>query len=288
MAASSVAEASRSGGRFVRLRKLRWPVRVASVVLVLAAVAAIFGPALAPESPNHVSLTGVFEPLFGAHLLGTDGSGRDILSRLLAGARSALLVPLGVCIGATAVGTLMGIGMAWRGGIPEAIASAGLDVAFAFPGLLAAILAVAIFGPGLLAPAIALAIVFVPYVARVVRAVALRERNLPYIAALKVRGFSTWEIVGRHLLPNIMPTVIAQTAVTYSYAIIDLAAINFLGLGLQAPASDWGLMVAEGKSGLLGGHAQVALSAAFCIVVVIISVNVIAEQFGGGAEARVG
>lgn len=286
MESASIPVSSRTAGARQSLGNLRWPVRVALVVLALAAIATAFGPLPVPQDPNHVSLSGVFESPSGSHLLGTDASGRDIFSRLLVGARSTLLAPLAICLVATVFGGLIGISMAWRGGIADTAASAGLDVVFAFPGLLAAILAVALFGKGLVAPSVALAIVYLPYIGRVVRAAALRERNLPYIAALTVQGFSGRRILSRHLGPNIAPVLIAQAVITFSYAMVDLAAINFLGLGLQPPSSDWGVMVASGQSAILGGHSMESLSAAFCIVAVIVSVNVLGEQFSGRPEAR--
>jgi peptide/nickel transport system permease protein len=239
---------------------------------------ALVGPALAPESPNHVDLSAVLSSPSGAHLLGTDSSGRDLLSRIMFGARSALAGPLIVCVLATALGTLVGTVAAWLGGLADTVAVRGLDVIFAFPGLLAAILAVAMFGKGLVAPAIALSIVYVPYVGRVVRSAAIRERSLPYVAALTVQGFSAPRILFRHLLLNISPVVVVQAVVTFSYAMIDLAAINFLGLGLQPPSSDWGVMIANGQSAILGGHPQESISAALCFVAVIVSANVLGDR----------
>lgn len=288
MEAATLGAPSRMAAARHWLGDLRWPVRIALVILALAALAAAFGSLLAPNDPNHVSLSAAFESPGGSYLLGGDASGRDIFSRLLAGARSTLVPPLLICLVATALGALIGIGMAWRGGFVDTAAAAGLNVVFAFPGLLAAILAVAVFGKGLVAPSIALGIVYLPYIARVVRAAALRERSQPYASALIVQGFSSWRIVSRHIAPNIAPVLIAQAVITFSYAMIDLAAIDFLGLGLQPPASDWGVMVASGQSAILGGHAMESLSAALCIVAVIVSVNVVGEQFSDGPEARAG
>jgi peptide/nickel transport system permease protein len=252
--------------------------------MATARIAAIFGPLLAPQDPNHVDLGAVFAGPSGDHLLGTDASGRDLLSRLLVGARSALLGPLIVSVLATGVGLLIALAMAWRGGVVDTVGARGLDVLFAFPGLLAAILAVAMFGKGLTAPAIALALVYLPYVARVIRSAALAERGQAYVAVLTLQGLSAWRIASRHIVPNIAPIIIAQAVVAFSYALIDLAAISFLGLGIQPPSSDWGLMVAEGQSAIVGGHPQESLLAGLCIVAVIVSVNVLGERAAGGPE----
>lgn len=266
-----------------RLAQTDWVVRVALGIVVIAALAAIFGPLLAPHEPSRTDLSAAFQGPSPDHLLGTDASGRDLLSRLLFGARTALLAPLVIAMLTVGFGVLVGLLIAWHGGWVDAVGARAMDVVFAFPALLAAILAVAMFGKGLAAPVVALAIVYLPYVARLIRAAALRERNLPYVAAMTVQGFSGQRIVTRHLLPNILPMVIAQAVLCFSYAMIDLSAINFLGLGLQPPSSDWGVMVAEGQSAIIGGNPQESLLAGFCIVAVIASVNVLGERLAEDA-----
>jgi peptide/nickel transport system permease protein len=254
----------------------------AVVVLALLAAMALLGPWLAPESASRVDLGAAFQGPSAAHPLGTDASGRDILGRLLAGARTAMVGALLATLLATTVGTAIAIASAWRGGRADALASRSLDVLFAFPGLLLAILAVAVFGPGLTAPVIALAIAYVPYVARIVRSSALRQRSMEYIAACRLQGLSGWAICRRHLLPNVQRVVYVQGAVTFSYAMVDLAAINFLGLGVQAPQADWGVMVASGQSSILRGRPEEALFASAMIVLAVVSVNLLAERLGNG------
>jgi peptide/nickel transport system permease protein len=261
-----------------RIGSSGWPVRVALAIVVIAAVAAIAGPWIAPHDPNDVDLSSTFQGPSTDHWFGTDANGRDILSRLLVGARPALLGPLAVSLLTVGVGVVFGIGMAWRRGWVDSVSSRALDVLFAFPALLTAILAVAMFGKGLSAPVVALAIVYLPYVARLVRAAALRERHLPYVAAMTTQGFSGWRITTRHLLPNLWPLISAQAVIGFSYAMIDLSAINFLGLGLQPPTADWGSMVASGQSAILGGNPQESLAAGLCIVSVIVSVNILGER----------
>jgi peptide/nickel transport system permease protein len=262
-----------------------WGVRISIAVVTIALVAAIFGPLLAPQDPNATSLLDAFQPPSGDHFLGTDGSGRDIFSRLLAGARSSVLGPLAVAVLCTALGTFLGIVSAWRRGTVDRVVVRGMDVIFAFPGLLVAILAVAMFGKGLLAPAIALAIVYVPYVGRIVRSAALRERSLPYVEALTLQGLSVTRICVRHILPNIGEIVAAQAVIAFSYAVIDLAAINYLGFGIQPPQADWGSMVASGQSSILDGHYEEALFAGLCIVGLIVAVNVLGEAISPDADA---
>ena len=143
------------------------------------------------------------------------------------------------------LGTTIAVAAAWLGGRFDTLSSVVLDVLFAFPGILLAVLAAAVFGAGLTAAAIALAIAYTPYIARVLRGAALKERAQQYISALEVQGLSAWLICLRHLVPNMLGLVVAQGTILFGYAMVDLAAISFIGLGVQAPDPDWGVMVSE-------------------------------------------
>ena len=177
----------------------------------------------------------------GGHALGFDFQGRDVLSRLLAGAQSAMRGPLVVVVLAMAGGRgAFALIAAWRRGATDAVISSGMDVLFAFPGILLAVLATTVFGAGLTAASVALSIAYLPYVARVLRAGALRERSQPYVQALEVQGASVPRICLAHILPNMSRMVVAQATVLFGYAMVDLAAISFLGLGVQPPAANFG------------------------------------------------
>jgi peptide/nickel transport system permease protein len=249
------------------------------VVLALLMFVSLFAPFLAPRDPLSIDLSHVLEGSSGQHLLGTDQSGRDIMSRLIFGARTSLLGPLGVVLVSTIVGVAGGVTAAWRGGWIDSIISRVSDLLFSFPGLLLAILAVSLFGSGLVAPVIALAIAYTPYVARLARSAALVERDRPYIAACRVQGFGGLMICVRHLVPNIAPVVLAQATIDFGYALIDLAALSFLGLGVQPPTADWGVMVSEGQASVLRGAPQQAMFAGAAIVVTVVAFNVIGEGF---------
>jgi peptide/nickel transport system permease protein len=164
---------------------------------------------------------------------------------------------------------------AWRGGRVDSVATGIIDVLLGFPGLLLAILAVAFFGTGLLAPAIALSVAYAPFFARVTRSVAIRERSQAYTSALTVQGYSGLRVCVRHMFPNILPLVLAQAAILFGYAMVDLAAISYLGLGVQPPTPDWGSMVSVGQAAVLLGRPQVALSAGAAIVLTVIAFNVV-------------
>jgi peptide/nickel transport system permease protein len=257
-----------------------------AVIIAVATFVAVFGPLIAPYPPNLPNLSLAWVGPTGGHLLGYDFEGRDVLSRLLAGAQTAMLGPLAVVIVSVTVGTLLAVIAAWRRGASDAVISSGLDILFAFPGILFAVLAAAVFGASLLAAAIALSIAYMPYVARVLRGAALKERSRPYVAALEVQGASARSICLRHLIPNIAPLIVAQATILFGYAMVDLAAISFLGLGVQPPTANWGVMISENEDGILQGYPLPALAASVCIVVVVIAVNVLGERLFEQAQAR--
>ena len=249
-----------------------------AAVLVVAALVAVVGRTIAPHDPDLTNLKFAFVGAYEDHYLGFDSQGRDLMSRLLAGARTSLLGPLVVVVLSMVLGTTIAIASAWKGGRFDTVVSAVLDVLFAFPAIVLAILASVVIEPGLKAATIALAIAYTPYIARVLRSAALRERSRDYIAALEVQGLRAWAICVRHLARNLVPLIVAQGAILFGYAMVDLAAISFLGLGVQVPQADWGVMVSTGQSGVLQGYPMESLSAGLCIVTVVIAVNLLGER----------
>jgi peptide/nickel transport system permease protein len=253
---------------------------LSSVVLGAMVIFVIFGSVIAPQSPSAVNLEIALQGPSLAHLFGTDATGRDIFSRVLAGARPSILGPILIALIATGLGTLIGVVAAWKRGVSDALLSRSMEILFAFPGLLLAMMAVAILGRGLTAPVVALAIANTPWVARIVRSAALRERSLPYIAASSVQGFSGLAICVRHVLPNISRTIWAQLALTFTYGMTDLLAINFLGLGVQPPTPDWGVLVNEGQNSILQGAPWETLFASVFIVLTIVAATALSARLG--------
>ncbi|MFE5614727.1 ABC transporter permease [Streptomyces sp. NPDC056470] len=249
----------------------------AVVVLAGLVLVAVFAPVLAPYDPEALDLSASLVGTGGDHLLGTDQSGRDILSRLLHGARTGLLGPLLVVGVSTLLGTLLGLVAAWRGGWADVLLSRSMDLAFAIPGLLFAILLVAVLGSGMTAPVIAMAVAYTPYVGRLVRGIARQEKARAYIESYRVQGWSGWTICLRHLLPNIAPTVFAQSAMNFGYALMDLAALSFLGFGVQPPTADWGAMINEGQAALQQGAMLPALAPSFCVVLAVVAFGIVGE-----------
>ncbi|MFB7559595.1 ABC transporter permease [Streptomyces brevispora] len=249
----------------------------AVAVLSVLVLVAVLAPVLAPHDPEFLDLSSSLVGTTGDHLLGTDQSGRDILSRLIHGARTGLLGPLLVVGVSTVLGILLGVVAAWRGGWADAILSRSMDMAFAIPGLLLAILLVSVVGPGMTAPVIAMAVAYTPYVGRLVRSIARQEKARPYIESYRVQGWSGWTICLRHLLPNILPTVLAQSAMNFGYVLMDLAALSFLGFGVQPPTADWGSMINEGQSALQQGAMLPALAPSACIVLAVVAFGIVGE-----------
>ncbi|MBB4980501.1 MULTISPECIES: ABC transporter permease [Streptomyces] len=250
---------------------------VSVAVLVLLVLVAVLAPVLTPYDPEALDLSASLVGTTGDHLLGTDQSGRDILSRLLVGARTGLLGPLLVVGVSTLLGTLLGVVAAWRGGWVDTMLSRSMDLVFAIPGLLLAILLVSVVGEGLTAPVIAMSVAYTPYVGRLVRGIAQQEKARPYIEAYRVQGWSGWTVSVRHLLPNIAPTVFAQSAMNFGYALMDLAALSFLGFGVQPPAADWGAMINEGQAAVLQGAMLPALAPSACIVLAVVAFGIVGE-----------
>lgn len=247
-------------------------------VLALAVISAVGAPLLAPFDPLAVNLRLInAAPGTDGHLLGTDASGRDILSRLMFGAQTSLLGPMIAVSVAATVGIALGAAAAWRGGWVDSVISRLIDFLFAFPGLLAAVFTVALFGPGFLAPAIGIAIAYAPAIARLTRTVILQERDKLYVKAELALGFRGFRVLTRSVMPNALPVVLSLVILSFGYALIDLAALSFLGLGVQAPQPDWGVMLNESASSMIQGAWWVMATPALVIIIVVVAVNIVGE-----------
>jgi peptide/nickel transport system permease protein len=258
---------------------------VAGAFVVLLALVAILAPVIAPYAPNAQDLLNTSTGPSSAHLLGTDNLGRDLLSRLMWGARPSLLGPLIVIGIATAVAVPVAVISGWMGGKVDLVISRVLDLIFAFPGILLAVLVVALWGPGLLPCSISLSIAYMPWIARVCRSGILKERNKPYIAAAEVQGLSGFAICARHLIPNIAPIIWSQATISFGYALVDLAALSFLGLNIQPPQSDWGVMT-NNEIALLGGHLGELLIPCLMIVLCVTAVTYLGNQLASDESER--
>jgi peptide/nickel transport system permease protein len=265
------------------LRRVDPLLAVSLAVCALLALLAVFGPLLMPHSPSQTSILQANQGSSSGHLLGTDELGRDIFSRLIAGARLSLLGPLIVVVLSSVAGTAVAILGVWIRGPFEEVSVRLVDIMFAFPSLLFAILTIAVFGEGFVAPVIALSVGYTPYMARIVRSVARRDRYLPYVDACLVGGLSGWRICTRHLLRNVWPVVLAQATIGFASAIIDLASLSFIGLGTQPPSNDWGLMISDGTTPLLNGYPRQCFAAGVMVVITVVAFNVLGDRLAARA-----
>lgn len=259
---------------------------VAGGIIVLLVLVAVFAPWITPYDPEAGDVLSSFGPPSAAHWLGTDSAGRDILSRLIAGSRSSLLGGAVVTLIAGVLGSALALAMAWKGGWFDSVMTAGLAVLFAFPGAIMAIIAATLFGPSLWTAIITTAIPMTPAIARVVRSEALRQRAMPYVSTVWLQGLSGWRVSIRHLLPNVAPIIVAQLATVFGYAMLGIATLSFLGLGIRPPGADWGVMIADGKPSVLQGHPAESLWAGLMIIVAVMAFTVLADEITSRFERR--
>jgi peptide/nickel transport system permease protein len=225
-------------------------IRVGILIVVLAVLAATLGPVLTPYDPSAQTLAERLGPPSAAHPFGLDELGRDILSRLLSGARISLLVGLAVVSVSSLIGMTLGSIAGYFGGGIDDLISRVIDILMAFPGILLAIALVAVLGPSLTNVVLALSVIGWVGYARLVRGQALRAREFEYVQAARALGAGPARIVARHVLPTAFPAVIVQATLGMAGAIIAEASLSFLGLGVQPPTPSWGTMLDAGRSHL--------------------------------------
>jgi peptide/nickel transport system permease protein len=218
-------------------------------VILVATVfgAAAFGALLAPYPPDVISLLERFRPPSATHLFGTDDYGRDLFSRVLAGARISVEVAAVVLSISVTLGTLLGAVAGFFGGLVDEAIMRVTDLFLAFPALILAAAIAATWGGNLTTTVIALSTVYWPWYARLVRGQVLSLREREFVTAATVSGANPWDIMRRHLLPNVLPYVIIQISLDIGYVILSTSALSFLGLGAQPPTPEWGGMMTDAR-----------------------------------------
>jgi peptide/nickel transport system permease protein len=260
-----------------------------AVVMSLFILIAIFAPLIAPYDPLQQNLAGKFAPPSRAHLMGQDELGRDILSRVIYGARISLTAGLAAVAVATGLGTLIGVAAGYFGRWPDSVLMRLMDVVLSFPSILLAILIVSVLGASLTNAMLAIGIVFIPQMARVVRSAVISVRDRDFIEAERALGAGNAQIVGSGVLPNSMAPLIVQATLTLATAILDVAALSFLGLGARAPSPEWGAMLTDAfRSGygvfVEGQHAIIfpGIAIALCVL----SVNFVGDGLRDAMDPR--
>ena len=225
--------------------------RIGGAIVLMAVLAAVFGPMLVPFDPADQELALRLEGPTGLHWFGLDELGRDIFARVLSGARISLLVGLVVVGVSSLLGTLLGSIAGYFGGMVDEAVSRVMDILLAFPGLLLAIAMVAVLGPSLTNVILALTLIGWVGYARLVRGQVLRARELEFVQAARALGAGTPRILARHIIPTALPAVTVQATLGMGGAILAEASLSFLGLGVQPPTPSWGTMLSYGKAHLL-------------------------------------
>ena len=251
-------------------------VTVAFVILVVIVAACALAPLIAPYDPNVNDLYNRLAMPSAEHLFGCDQNGRDLFSRVLFGGRTALISAIGVVAISMVVGIPLGLASGYYGGFVDTAIMRVCDVVLSFPSLLLAFIFVAGLGRNTFNAVLALGIVYVPMLTRLTRSLTLVEKNKVYVAACDSLGYSDVRIMYRHILPNCISTILVQITLDIAYAILDMAALSFLGLGTQPPQADWGSMLDEGRAVLLM-NPLLSLIPGLVIVVVVVSLNIFSD-----------
>jgi peptide/nickel transport system permease protein len=264
--------------RVPRARKRRPSVVVAAafVVVVAVAVCAVFGGAIAPHDPSAQDLLNTLTRPGSSHWLGTDDLGRDVFSRTIAGARTAVLGPLAIALGAMLIGNIFGLFAGYRGGWVDATIMRFADLIYALPALLVAIVVVGVLGGGYFRAVALLVFLYCPFDTRLVRAATLEQRSRPYVEAARTLGLPTWRIMFMHIWPNVLPVAVANATLAFAFALVSLSSLSFLGIGVGPGTADWGRMLADSRT-LLFDNPATALAPGIALVVTAASVNVIGD-----------
>jgi len=259
--------------------------KLGALIVGVALLTAIVGPAIAPFDPAAQTLAlRLAAPSF-SHPFGLDELGRDILARVLAGARISFLVGFTVVIVSAAIGTLLGAVAGYVGGRVDDVISRVIDTLLAFPGLLLAIALVAVLGPSLVNVLFALTIIGWVGYARLVRGQVLRAREFEYVEAARALGASTTRILWKHVIPTAIPVVVVQATLGMAGAIIGEASLSFLGLGVQPPTPSWGTMLNGGRAHILDAP-HLTLFPGLAIALLVLGLNFLGDGLRDRIDPR--
>lgn len=249
---------------------------VCSVILLIFSFITILAPWISPHDPIQVNLALKLCPPSWEYPLGTDQLGRCNLSRILYGARISLGFASLIFISSLGIGLLVGTIAGYRGGWIDIVLMRFCEGVMAFPNLVLVLGLVGLFGPGLWQVVLALMMVQWVYYARMFRSmvVSLKEQN--FITAARICGSSPWKIIRRHMIPNVLPPIVVMGTLEMGWAIMDISALSFLGLGIQPPTPEWGAMIHEGKS-YIRSHPELMLYPGMMILLVVMTFNVLGE-----------
>lgn len=250
---------------------------ISGAIILAAVIMAVFSGVLAPYDPTEVDPAASFLPaLSPGHLLGTDKLGRDLLSRLIVGAQSSMLNALLIVLFEVVIGVPIGLICGYYGGKIDAVIMRIWDVVCAIPSLLLSFILIAVFGRGNLTGVMAIGIAFIPLTAKMARSLIITEKKAVYVEACRSMGYSDMRIIFSHILPNVITTMIAQFTMDVGAAIVSMATLSYLGLGIQPPDADWGTLLENGMQNFYNN--TILLSApAVAIMLVTVAVNIFSD-----------
>ena len=258
---------------------------VALCVLVLMALAAIFADVLTPYGPYDSELSQVKVGPSWAHPFGCDENGRDILTRILYGARISLSVGIISVLISTIIGSAIGLISAYYGGKVDAIVSRLREMIQSFPSILLAIIFMSVFGRGIENAVIAIAVVSIPGPARIIRSSALSAKENDYVTSARAIGCSDARIMFKHILPNILAPIIVNATMSVSGAILSLASLGFLGLGVQPPTAEWGYMLSSGRNYIFSAN-HIITFPGIAIALTVLSFNLLGDGLRDALDPR--
>ena len=257
----------------------------AAIILVMVFLAAT-ADMIAPYDPLATDYAAMLSAPGAGHWLGTDAFGRDVLSRMIYGSRTALMVGLGASLLGAVFGSLIGVASAYFGGRVDLVVQRVMDVFFAFPVIILALAVVAVLGTGAGNVILAIAVPMIPRCARVVRASALSVREMPYVDAARAAGFGNGRIILRHMLPNVMAPILIMATAFLGEAILLEASLSFLGLGVQEPTAAWGLMLRGAAVEFAETAPWMALFPGLAISLAVFGFNLLGDSLRDALDPR--
>ena len=277
---------SRRGILAALSRARRYPVAsLAGLALFVVAAAAALAPAASPYDPSAMATGPALSPPGGPHLFGTDRYGRDVLSRVLYGARISMPVGLLAVSFSAVTGSLLGLATGFFRGSVDTVGSGVIDIMLGFPPIMLALLVIAVLGVGLQNVVIAVGVGGIPRFARIVRGTALAIRENVYIEAGYALGASRARLILRHVLPNAMPPIIVLATLYIGSAILDTSSLGFLGLGVQPPTPEWGTMLSEGRE-FMRYAPWLMFFPGMMVFVTVVAINLVGDHLRAALDPR--
>jgi peptide/nickel transport system permease protein len=261
-----------------------WTFNAGFVIVLFWVLCALFGRSLLLQDPFADDMMNALLPPSAEHWFGTDQLGRDVFSRVIAGARDILTIAPLATILSTVLGTALGLTMGYFGGWIDEVLSRLVDAVLALPTVIVALLALTALGTSTITVLFVIGFTFAPIIARTVRASVLAERDLDYVAAAELRRENRLYIMFVEILPNVLGPILVESTVRLGYSIFTVATLSFIGFGIQPPSPDWGLSISQNYGLIGGGYWWAVVFDSFAIASLVVGVNLIADGIQGALD----